>query len=38
MVETILQNFIVPNATRIEGIKCFTEIASLNLDELSDNE
>lgn len=27
----ILNNFLVPNSSRIEAIRCFGEIASLNL-------
>ena len=33
LIELILNNFIVPNPTRIEAIKCFTEIASLDLSD-----
>lgn len=29
----ILNNFLVPTSSRIEAIKCFGEIASLNFDE-----
>jgi exportin-1 len=35
LVELILNNFVVPATTRIEGIKCFTEIATLPIEELS---
>jgi hypothetical protein len=34
MIELILNNFVVPNTTRIEAIKCFTEIASLDFSEM----
>ena len=35
LFELILNNFIVPSQTRIEAIKCFTEIASLDLSDLN---
>lgn len=35
-METILNNFIANVQTRIEAIRCFQEIASLNLDEEDD--
>jgi len=38
MIELILNNFVIPNTTRIEAIKCFTEIASLDFSEMDSAE
>jgi hypothetical protein len=38
MVDMILNNFLVPNVTRIEAIKCFTEVVSIPLAELTPQE
>jgi hypothetical protein len=38
MVDLILNNFLVPNVTRIEAIKCFTEVVSIPLAELTTND
>jgi hypothetical protein len=33
LIPLILNNFVVPSSTRIEGIKCFGEIAALSLSD-----
>lgn len=38
MIDMILNNFLVPNVTRIEAIKCFTEVVSISLADLPPNE
>lgn len=38
IIEVILNNFVVPSSTRIEAIKCFTEIASIDFKDLSPSE
>jgi len=36
LIRALLTHFIVPIHSRIEAIKCFTEIASLTFDEVED--
>jgi len=36
LIEIIINHFVVPNQTRVEAIKCFTEIASLDIKELEE--
>lgn len=38
LIPIILNNFLVPNTSRIEAIKCFGEIASLNFEDCEANE
>jgi exportin-1 len=38
LIQVLLTEFIVPVETRIESIKCFTEIASLTFEEFENDE
>lgn len=38
LIETILNNFVLPATTRVESIKCFTEVASLDLKDVEPGE
>jgi len=38
LIPIIINNFLAPSTSRIEAIRCFTEIASLSLEEADENE
>jgi exportin-1 len=38
LIPIIINNFLAPSTSRNEAIRCFTEIASLNLDDADESE